>query len=151
MATGTLEALPGKVGVATPRIDGPLKTSGMAQYAADFHFEGMVHAVPVCASIPSGKIRRLDTRATFFLFAFLTVSLLTLLPLLPLVALFADFRAVRVDFFALAFTFTFAFALRLAFLAMVDPCCAAFKPWHGGRGHRVHPRRHVRCEHPLSR
>lgn len=63
MATGTLEALPGKVGVATPRIDGPLKTSGMAQYAADFHFEGMVHAVPVCASIPSGKIRRLDTRA----------------------------------------------------------------------------------------
>ena len=48
------------VGVATPRIDGPLKTTGSAQYAADFHFERMAHAVAVGAAIPSGRIRSLD-------------------------------------------------------------------------------------------
>jgi xanthine dehydrogenase YagR molybdenum-binding subunit len=49
------------IGRPTPRIDGPLKTTGTAQYAADFHFEGMAHAVPVIATIPSGRIRALDT------------------------------------------------------------------------------------------
>ena len=38
------------IGRPTPRIDGPLKTTGAAQYAADFHFEGMAHAVPVVAT-----------------------------------------------------------------------------------------------------
>lgn len=51
------------VGTATPRIDGPLKTTGSAQYAADFHFERMAHAVPVNASIASGRIRRIDASA----------------------------------------------------------------------------------------
>ncbi len=51
------------IGMATPRIDGPLKTTGAAQYAADFHFDRMAHAVPVVASIPSGRIRQLDTDA----------------------------------------------------------------------------------------
>jgi len=51
------------IGVATPRIDGPLKTTGAAEYAADFHFENMAHAVPVIASIASGRIRSLDTAA----------------------------------------------------------------------------------------
>src|SRR6516165_1973189 len=49
------------IGTPTPRIDGPLKTTGAAQYAADFHFERMAHAVPVSASIASGRISRLDT------------------------------------------------------------------------------------------
>jgi xanthine dehydrogenase YagR molybdenum-binding subunit len=49
------------IGTATPRIDGPLKTTGTAEYSADFHFDRMVHAVPVVASIPSGSIRKLDT------------------------------------------------------------------------------------------
>jgi xanthine dehydrogenase YagR molybdenum-binding subunit len=49
------------IGAATPRIDGPLKTTGTAAYAADFHFEHMAHAVPVVASIANGKIRKLDT------------------------------------------------------------------------------------------
>jgi xanthine dehydrogenase YagR molybdenum-binding subunit len=49
------------IGKPTPRIDGPLKTSGTAQYAADFHFEGMVHAVPVVASVACGRIRTLDS------------------------------------------------------------------------------------------
>jgi xanthine dehydrogenase YagR molybdenum-binding subunit len=51
------------IGRPTARVDGPLKTSGAAQYAADFHFEGMAHAVPVVAAIPSGRIRTLDTSA----------------------------------------------------------------------------------------
>lgn len=51
------------VGTATQRIDGPLKTTGAARYAADFHFEGLAHAVPVVSSIPSGRIRRLDVSA----------------------------------------------------------------------------------------
>src|SRR5580698_1440380 len=49
------------IGTATPRIDGPLKTTGAAEYAADFHFDRMVHAVPVISSIASGRIRQLDT------------------------------------------------------------------------------------------
>jgi len=49
------------IGTATPRIDGPLKTTGSADYAADFHFANMAHAVPVIASIASGRITRLDT------------------------------------------------------------------------------------------
>jgi xanthine dehydrogenase YagR molybdenum-binding subunit len=51
------------IGKPTPRIDGPLKTSGTAQYAADFHFEGMVHAMPVVATVASGRIRSVDTSA----------------------------------------------------------------------------------------
>src|SRR6266568_137954 len=51
------------IGAATPRIDGPLKTTGAAEYAADFHFEHIAHAVPVGASIASGRIRALDTSA----------------------------------------------------------------------------------------
>jgi len=48
------------VGKATSRIDGPLKTTGAADYAADFHFDGMAHAVPVGATVASGRIRSLD-------------------------------------------------------------------------------------------
>jgi len=49
------------IGTATPRIDGPLKTTGAAEYAADFHFDRMAHAVPVGASIASGRIVKVDT------------------------------------------------------------------------------------------
>jgi xanthine dehydrogenase YagR molybdenum-binding subunit len=51
------------IGTPTPRIDGPLKTTGAAQYAADFHFDRMAHAVPVSASIASGRITSIDTSA----------------------------------------------------------------------------------------
>jgi len=51
------------IGTAMPRIDGPLKTTGTADYTADFHFEHMVYAVPVTATIASGLIRKLDTAA----------------------------------------------------------------------------------------
>jgi xanthine dehydrogenase YagR molybdenum-binding subunit len=51
------------IGKAQPRIDGPLKVSGTAQYASDFHFPGMLYAVPVEATIANGKIQKLDTAA----------------------------------------------------------------------------------------
>jgi xanthine dehydrogenase YagR molybdenum-binding subunit len=49
------------IGRQTPRVDGPLKVSGIAQYASDFHFPGMLYAVPVEATIANGKIQKLDT------------------------------------------------------------------------------------------
>ena len=49
------------IGRRTPRVDGPLKVSGMAQYASDFHFPGQLYAVPVEATIASGRLTALDT------------------------------------------------------------------------------------------
>src|SRR5213082_719526 len=51
------------IGRDTPRVDGPLKVSGAAQYASDFHFPGLLYAVPVEATIASGKVLKLDTAA----------------------------------------------------------------------------------------
>jgi xanthine dehydrogenase YagR molybdenum-binding subunit len=48
------------IGVATPRIDGPLKVSGSAMYASDHHFPGLLYAWPVCATISKGTITHLD-------------------------------------------------------------------------------------------
>src|SRR5438067_3210693 len=52
------------IGRETPRVDGPLKVSGKAQYTADFHFPGMLYAVPVEATIANGRMVKLDTAAT---------------------------------------------------------------------------------------
>src|SRR5260370_24468743 len=49
------------IGRDTPRVDGPLKVSGAAQYTSDFHFPGMLYAVPVEATIANGKVVKLDT------------------------------------------------------------------------------------------
>jgi xanthine dehydrogenase YagR molybdenum-binding subunit len=43
------------------RTDGPFKVSGTATYTSDVNFPGMLYAVPVCATIASGRITRLDT------------------------------------------------------------------------------------------
>ncbi|HWX11981.1 MAG TPA: molybdopterin cofactor-binding domain-containing protein, partial [Trinickia sp.] len=51
------------IGRRTPRVDGPLKVSGQAKYAADFHFPGTLYAVPVEATIANGKVLKLDTAA----------------------------------------------------------------------------------------
>jgi len=51
------------IGRKTPRVDGPLKVSGTAQYASDFHFPGMLYAVPVEATIANGRVTKLDTAA----------------------------------------------------------------------------------------
>jgi xanthine dehydrogenase YagR molybdenum-binding subunit len=49
------------IGRSTPRVDGPQKVSGTAQYASDFHFPGMLYAVPVEATIANGRVVKLDT------------------------------------------------------------------------------------------
>ncbi|KAF5408630.1 MAG: Aldehyde oxidoreductase molybdenum-binding subunit PaoC [Candidatus Udaeobacter sp.] len=61
----TTEEIPmaSPIGRDTPRIDGPLKVSGTAHYASDFHFPGLLYAVPVEATIANGRIRQLDTTA----------------------------------------------------------------------------------------
>jgi xanthine dehydrogenase YagR molybdenum-binding subunit len=51
------------IGRDTPRIDGPLKVTGKAQYTSDFRFPEMLYAVPVEATIASGRVNALDTRA----------------------------------------------------------------------------------------
>src|SRR2546421_2679631 len=51
------------LGRKTPRVDGPLKVSGMAKYTSDFHFPGQLYAVPVEATIASGRVVKLDTAA----------------------------------------------------------------------------------------
>ena len=49
------------IGVSTPRVDGPLKTTGSAMYSSDHHFPGLVHAWPVIATIASGTVTGIDT------------------------------------------------------------------------------------------
>src|SRR5258707_940698 len=51
------------VGRSTPRVDGPLKVCGVAQYTSDFHFPGMLYSVPVEATIANGRVAKLDTAA----------------------------------------------------------------------------------------
>ncbi len=54
-------ATPSKViGVATQRIDAPLKTTGTAVYTSDHHLPGMVYAWPVTATISRGTILSVD-------------------------------------------------------------------------------------------
>ena len=48
------------IGIDTPRVDGPLKVTGTAQYTSDFHFPGMLYAVPVEATIANGRVVTLD-------------------------------------------------------------------------------------------
>src|SRR5438128_2471245 len=51
------------IGRETPRVDGPLKVTGKAQYTSDFHFPGMLYAVPVEATIANGRVIKRDTAA----------------------------------------------------------------------------------------
>src|SRR5258708_29201998 len=51
------------IGRSTPRVDGPLKVSGVAQYTSDFNFPGQLYAVPVEATIANGRVVELDAAA----------------------------------------------------------------------------------------
>src|SRR5438309_2869890 len=48
------------IGRGVPRVDGPLKVTGKAQYASDFYFPGLLYGVPVEATIAKGKVTKLD-------------------------------------------------------------------------------------------
>ena len=63
MATATIPGTQSLIGVAVPRIDGPLKTSGTADYAVDHNFPRLAHAVAVQSTIAKGRIRSLDASA----------------------------------------------------------------------------------------
>lgn len=49
------------VGTATSRVDGRAKVTGAAKYAGEFTADGLVHGFVVEATIPRGRIARLDT------------------------------------------------------------------------------------------
>jgi len=49
------------IGVATPRIDGPLKVQGKARFAAEVALEGLLYASVVHSTIARGEIASLDT------------------------------------------------------------------------------------------
>lgn len=51
----------GYVGQPINRVDGPLKVTGEARFAAEFHLDGMTYAVPVCSTIARGTVTKLDT------------------------------------------------------------------------------------------
>jgi xanthine dehydrogenase YagR molybdenum-binding subunit len=63
MATTDSPFVASPIGRDTPRVDGPRKVTGLAQYTSDFHFPGMLYAVPVEATIANGKLIKLDTAA----------------------------------------------------------------------------------------
>src|SRR5437879_13132990 len=63
MSTALQTQATSAIGQRTPRVDSPLKVSGTAQYASDFHFPGMLYAVPVEATIANGRVVKLDTAA----------------------------------------------------------------------------------------
>src|SRR5579863_1428240 len=63
MATATLPSAQALIGTAVPRIDGPFKTTGTAQYAVDHDFPRLVHAVAVQSIVGNGRIRSLDASA----------------------------------------------------------------------------------------
>ncbi|MCU1322594.1 MAG: aldehyde oxidase and xanthine dehydrogenase molybdopterin binding protein [Acidobacteriaceae bacterium] len=48
------------IGASLSRIDGPLKTTGSALYAADYHLPHMSYAMLVCSTIANGTISSLD-------------------------------------------------------------------------------------------
>src|ERR671919_101827 len=55
------QAIPSPIGRDTPRVDGPSKVTGKARYTSDFHFPGMLYAVPVEATIANGRVVKLDS------------------------------------------------------------------------------------------
>src|SRR5438045_4654698 len=63
MATTEPSLSTSPIGRDTPRVDGPRKVTGLAQYTSDFHFPGLLYAVPVEATIANGKVIKLDTTA----------------------------------------------------------------------------------------
>src|SRR5262245_47842153 len=61
MRTETNTSTTSPIGRGVPRVDGPLKVTGLAKYTSDFHFPGgVLYAVPVEATIAKGRVVKLD-------------------------------------------------------------------------------------------
>jgi len=58
---GMNPTLPPRTNGKLPRVDGPLKVTGVAKYSSDYNLPGMLYAVPVCATIASGTIAAIDS------------------------------------------------------------------------------------------
>lgn len=54
---------PNAVGQPMPRVDGALKVTGRATYAAEFDVTGVAHAVIVSSTVAKGRIRAIETGA----------------------------------------------------------------------------------------
>jgi xanthine dehydrogenase YagR molybdenum-binding subunit len=50
------------IGVPVPRVDGRLKVTGTAKYAAEYKVRGLAHGFVVGSPIAKGRIRRIDVR-----------------------------------------------------------------------------------------
>ena len=50
------------LGTPLPRVDGALKVSGGASYAADVKLPNLAFGVLLCSTIPKGRIASIDTR-----------------------------------------------------------------------------------------
>jgi xanthine dehydrogenase YagR molybdenum-binding subunit len=59
--TGPLETADRVIGFPLSRIDGPLKVTGTAPYAAEHQAQGMLHGFVALATIAAGRITRIDT------------------------------------------------------------------------------------------
>ncbi|MGF6876359.1 xanthine dehydrogenase family protein molybdopterin-binding subunit [Paraburkholderia sp. MM5477-R1] len=71
------------IGVPHSRVDGPVKVTGAAQYAAEFCVEGLVYGVVVSGTIATGKIVSIDTSAAEALSGVLLVLTHRKRPALP--------------------------------------------------------------------
>jgi len=63
MTTTTERPRVGTIGLPVDRVDGPLKVTGAATYAADTKVEHALYAVMVQSTISRGRIREIDERA----------------------------------------------------------------------------------------
>ena len=50
------------IGVPVSRVDGRMKVTGAAKYAAEYNVAGLLHGFVIGASIARGRIRRIDVR-----------------------------------------------------------------------------------------
>ncbi|SDH52593.1 xanthine dehydrogenase YagR molybdenum-binding subunit [Pseudomonas flavescens] len=55
------------LGKPLDRVDGPLKVSGQARYAAEYPSDGLLHGSVICSVIARGRIIRIDTSAALAL------------------------------------------------------------------------------------
>ena len=49
------------IGVPTSRVDGRVKVTGTAKYAAEYNLPGLAHGFVITSAIARGRIRRIDT------------------------------------------------------------------------------------------